>query len=132
MATPPPLLIIASPEAGFGVGGWGLRPLWRPPPHSLTDFLLARSAAGSMRHAHVNAPLVNDTELIQRGEGLFTEGRWRKQSIAEILALKTPPRRAQPLFLLSRSNPPTEGGGRENSYQKTSECIVLWRGSEIY
>jgi len=32
---------------------------------------------------------VNDTELIQRGEGLFTEGRWRKQSIAEILALNT-------------------------------------------
>ena len=32
---------------------------------------------------------MNDTELIQRGEGLFTEGRWRKQSIAEILALKT-------------------------------------------
>ena len=34
-------------------------------------------------------PRVNDTELIQRGEGLFTEGRWRKQSIAEILALNT-------------------------------------------
>ena len=32
---------------------------------------------------------VNDTELIQRGEGLFTEGRWRKQSIAEVLALNT-------------------------------------------
>jgi len=34
-------------------------------------------------------PRVNDTELIQRGEGLFTEGRWRKQSIAEIPALNT-------------------------------------------
>jgi len=32
---------------------------------------------------------VNDTGLIQRGEGLFTEGRWRKQSIAEVLALIT-------------------------------------------
>ena len=30
---------------------------------------------------------VNDTELIQRG--VFTEGRWRKQSSAEILALNT-------------------------------------------
>ena len=32
---------------------------------------------------------LNDTELIQRGEGLFTEGRRRKQSIAEIPALNT-------------------------------------------
>ena len=27
----------------------------------------------------------------------------------------SPPRRAQPLLLLSRSNPPTEGGGREKT-----------------
>ena len=32
---------------------------------------------------------MNDTELTQTGEGLFTEGRWRKRSIAEILALNT-------------------------------------------
>ena len=32
---------------------------------------------------------MNGAVLIQRGEGLFTEGRWRKQSIAEILALNT-------------------------------------------
>ena len=32
---------------------------------------------------------VNGTVLTQRGKGLFTEGRWRKQSIAEILALNT-------------------------------------------
>ena len=32
---------------------------------------------------------MNDTELIQRGEGLFTQGRWRKQSTAEILTLNT-------------------------------------------
>ena len=48
---------------------------------------------------------VNDTELIQRGGGYSQRGDG-----------------AQPLFLLSRSNPPTEGrgGGRE----KTSECII--------
>ena len=32
---------------------------------------------------------MNDTELIQRGGGLFAQGRRRKQSIAEILALNT-------------------------------------------
>ena len=32
---------------------------------------------------------VNDTELIQRGEGSFADGRWRKQSITEVLALST-------------------------------------------
>ena len=41
-----------------------------------------------------------------RGGGVFTEGRWRKQSSAEVLALKT-------------------------HIKKTSECRVLWRGSEI-
>ena len=29
---------------------------------------------------------MNDTVLTQRREGLFTEGRWRKQSTAGILA----------------------------------------------
>jgi len=33
--------------------------------------------------------LVNGTVLTQRGGGLFKEGRWRKQSTAEILALNT-------------------------------------------
>ena len=32
---------------------------------------------------HPGAPPVNDAELIQRGKGLFTERRWRKQSTAE-------------------------------------------------
>jgi len=32
---------------------------------------------------------VNGTVLTQRGEGLFTEGRWRKQSTAEVPALST-------------------------------------------
>jgi len=28
---------------------------------------------------------VNETELTQMGEGLFTEGRWRKRTTAEVL-----------------------------------------------
>jgi len=32
---------------------------------------------------------VNDTELIQRGGGVFTERRWRKQPTTEILVLNT-------------------------------------------
>jgi len=49
------------------------------------------AAEALMSHAPQPRPsrAVNDIELIQRGEGLFTEGRWRKQPTAEILALNT-------------------------------------------
>ena len=59
---------------------------------------------------------MNDTALTQRGGGLFTEGRWRIQSTAEILALHTHIKDSR---LGARSRcfccldpiPPTEGGG---------------------
>jgi len=47
----------------------------------------AHRAAGPASSS--TAPGVNDTELVQRGGGVFTEGRWCKQLTAEILALNT-------------------------------------------
>ena len=55
-----------------------------------------------------------------------TARRWRRTRTIRtaISSLTTPrggttllPRRAQPLLLLFRSNPPTEGGGRETGYE---------------
>ena len=65
---------------------------------------------------------MNDTGLIQRGVGLFTEGRWRKQSTAEILALNTHTKRlpsAKPL-----EETPRQSIEQENSHYAGHVCFI--------
>jgi len=75
-----------------------------------------------LAHRHVN-----DTELIQRG-GLFTEGRWRKQPIAEVLTLNTHIKRHSSVESYGEASP------RSTGFCATWDCISSSsssRGSEV-
>ena len=68
---------------------------------------------------------MNDTELIQRGEGLFTQGRWRKQSTAEILTLNTHIKRHPNVESCGEAPRSVE---QENSHYVGHVCFIemLW------
>ena len=64
---------------------------------------------------------VNDTVITQRGEGLFTEGRWRKQSIAEVLALYTHIKRHPSVGSCGEAKRSVE---QENSHHVGHVCFI--------
>ena len=65
---------------------------------------------------------MNDTELIQRREGLFTEGRWSKRPIAEILALNTHIKRHPRVEFRGETSP--RSIEQEDSYYVGHVCFI--------
>ena len=78
--------------------------LMPPPPHWGALDLDSRSSAGLLSYCSSSLPWALKNEIRKTHSDLEIEN-----------SVAPPPRRAQPLLLLSRSNPPTEGGGAEKS-----------------